>query len=367
MLFGLAVFFAFVAFWFGFGFWGGMRFARARAGVGLKSEYQSLHARYTAALQERDQQLATLRQRHATADELFERTQALLIACRAATGKIAQRLVKDSIKTAQDKLSSSNYATTKTKLQALFEFCARQGYIVAEAEQTAALQELRQEYELTVRQEVEREEQARIKARIREEQREEKEREQELKKMESERAAVEKALEQALRKTKDEHSAEVEQLRAKLQEAEARQERAKSQAQLTKAGYVYVISNLGSFGEHVYKVGMTRRLVPMERVQELGDASVPFEFDVHMMISCDDAPALESQLHRELHTRRLNRVNLRKEFFRVELQEIVSLVEQHHGKVEYTADAEALEFRESTAMTDQDFAFVSAQKGEAAE
>lgn len=97
-------------------------------------------------------------------------------------------------------------------------------------------------------------------------------------------------------------------------------------AQQTKAGNVYVISNLGSFGDRVSKIGMTRRLEPMDRVKELGDASVPFPFDVHMMIACDDVPKLETALHREFHKRRINRVNLRKEFFRVGLEEIQKLV-----------------------------------------
>lgn len=89
-----------------------------------------------------------------------------------------------------------------------------------------------------------------------------------------------------------------------------------------------MISNVGSFGESAFKVGMTRRLVPQERVDELGDASFPFTFDVHMMIRSDDAPSLESSLHKELHKYRVNRVNFRKEFFRVDLETIKAAVEQ---------------------------------------
>jgi hypothetical protein len=273
--------------------------------------------------------------------------------------KVAQRLVKDAVKNASDRLTGSNYATMKSRLQALFEFCSKNGYQVPAEEQQKALDNLRVEYELEVRREIEREEQARIKARIREEQREEKEREAELKRIEGERATIAKALEAALRQSTDKHSLEIEALRQKLAEAEAKAFRAKSQAELTRAGYVYVISNVGSFGEDVYKVGMTRRLEPMERVKELGDASVPFSFDVHMMISCNDAPTLENALHRELHANRLNRVNLRKEFFRVGLDQIRNVVERHHGNVEYVADAEALEYRESSAMTSADFTMSS--------
>ena len=92
----------------------------------------------------------------------------------------------------------------------------------------------------------------------------------------------------------------------------------------------------------------------MGQVVELGDASVPFPFDVHMMIKCDDAPALEAALHQCFHARRVNRVNPRNEFFRVTIEEIVSVVREHHGEVEYTADAEALEYRSSQSAAEAD-------------
>src|SRR5690606_27789669 len=104
-------------------------------------------------------------------------------------------------------------------------------------------------------------------------------------------------------------SGRIAELEAALAEAHAKAERALSMAQQTRRGHVYVISNEGSFGRHVYKIGMTRRLEPMDRVRELGDASVPFPFDVHAMIFCDDAPALENALHKRLHERRRNLVN----------------------------------------------------------
>ncbi len=118
-------------------------------------------------------------------------------------------------------------------------------------------------------------------------------------------------------------------------------------ARLTKQGYVYVISNIGSFGKNVFKIGMTRRLEPMERVKELSGAAVPFDFDVHAMISCDDAPALEKTLHDHLESYRTHRVNLRKEFFRVELSKIIDKVDRHHGKVEYIANPMALQYQQS--------------------
>ena len=111
-------------------------------------------------------------------------------------------------------------------------------------------------------------------------------------------------------------------LEERLQEALAMKERALSMAQQTRTGYVYVISNVRSFGEGIFKIGMTRRLDPMDRVRELGDASVPFPFEVHHLIYTDDAPRLEAQLHQHFAGCKMNEDNYRKEFFRVPLPEI---------------------------------------------
>lgn len=118
-----------------------------------------------------------------------------------------------------------------------------------------------------------------------------------------------------------------------------------------RAGYVYVISNIGSFGEGIYKIGMTRRLDPMERIYELGDASVPFQFDVHAMIFSDDAPKLEAALHNAFASKRLNAVNFRREYFRVSLDEIKDVIRKNHDKtVEFVDVPEAQQYRESIRM-----------------
>lgn len=118
-----------------------------------------------------------------------------------------------------------------------------------------------------------------------------------------------------------------------------------------RAGYVYIISNLGSFGENVYKIGMTRRLDPMERIDELGDASVPFGFDVHAMIFSDDAPGLEAALHKAFENKKLNMVNTRREFFAVTLEEIEEVVLRNYDKtVEFVRVPEALQYRTSLKM-----------------
>ena len=118
-----------------------------------------------------------------------------------------------------------------------------------------------------------------------------------------------------------------------------------------RAGYVYIISNIGAFGENVYKIGMTRRLDPQDRVDELGDASVPFNFDVHAMIFSDDAPALETALHKAFEDRKLNMVNTRREFFNVTLDEIKEVVKENFDKtVEFVEVPAAEQFRVSQKM-----------------
>jgi len=147
-------------------------------------------------------------------------------------------------------------------------------------------------------------------------------------------------------------------LLVKLAEVEAGRAELESEEKLidyreqnAKAGYVYVISNLGAFGEGIYKIGMTRRLEPMDRVDELGDASVPFWFDVHAMVFSNNAPALEAKLHEHFASGRLNKVNGRKEFFRADIAEIEKIIrENYDAVVEVTHEAPAEQYRESLRM-----------------
>jgi hypothetical protein len=222
------------------------------------------------------------------------------------------------------------------------------------------LDELHLAHEYEEKLQAEKEEQKRIREQMREE--EVARRELERAKLEAERE--ERRYQDALLKAREEvlqaEGAQRDKLVAKLAALEQKlaevqeKERAISQAQLTKAGHVYVISNVGSFGENVFKIGMTRRLVPQDRIDELGDASVPFEFDVHAIISTQDAPALENALHKAFHTRRMNRVNERKEFFRVTLEEIEATVRAQHGEFELTRIAEAADYRKTLALFEEE-------------
>jgi hypothetical protein len=219
------------------------------------------------------------------------------------------------------------------------------------------LQELHLVYEYEERVQKEKEEQRLIRERMRDEEIAQREIEKARLEAEKEEAQYQEALlrareeaERAVGEKQEKLLAKVAELERRLTEAQTNKERAVARAQLTRSGHVYVISNIGSFGEEVFKIGMTRRLDPTERIRELGDASVPFEFDTHAIIFSEDAPALEATLHQEFEGRRINLVNERKEFFGVSIQDIAQAVRKCHGEIQVTLAAEARDYRKTVAM-----------------
>jgi len=219
------------------------------------------------------------------------------------------------------------------------------------------LDELRLAHEYEEKGYQEREEQRRIREQIREEEKATQEIENARQEAEREEERYQKALaqarEEAAKATGDQLKKLTDQISSfegKLDEARRKKERAISRAQLTKSGFVYVVSNIGSFGERVVKIGMTRRLEPMDRIHELSDASVPFPFDLHAMLYSDNAPELEHSIHGLLAERQVNLMNPRKEFFRdVELDEIETFVKSRGLSAQFIRLAEAKEYRETLA------------------
>jgi hypothetical protein len=151
---------------------------------------------------------------------------------------------------------------------------------------------------------------------------------------------------QRLRESGDEDGAAA--LQAELDRIDREIAQADSRAANIRAGYVYVISNIGAFGEAVVKIGMTRRLEPMDRIRELGDASVPFRFDVHALFFSDDAVSIETMLHRDFTGQRLNKVNRRREFFRVSPEQVLGALNEHNvSLLEFNSHPVAEDFRMS--------------------
>lgn len=222
------------------------------------------------------------------------------------------------------------------------------------------LRELSLVHEWAEKRQEEKEEQRRIRNEMREEQKAQREIERARKEAEKEERRAERALRRAreemanaVGEQKAGLAAQIVELTRKLEEARTMGQRAMSRAQMTRSGHVYVISNLGSFGEGVLKIGMTRRLEPLDRVRELGDASVPFRFDVHAMIYSDDAPALEAELHQIFDEQRVNLVNRRKEFFRITVDEVEAAVRKIAPTAKFRRTAKATEFRESEMLSQE--------------
>ena len=263
------------------------------------------------------------------------------------------------------KTKKENYGKLEQQILDAFQLVNENGTAFRNARITpeyrdSRLQELRWAITVNELKAQAQDEQRQIKEQMREEARAQREYERTQREAAKEEAMLKKAMEkveaklaEASAEQKAKYEAEIADLQVKLKEAEEKNQRALSMAQQTKHGNVYVISNIGSFGENIYKVGMTRRFNPMDRVKELGDASVPFSFDVHAFIESDDAPALEHSLHKALAMMQVNKVNPRKEFFRASLSDIRALVESTGAKVHWTMEAEAADYRETLAIEER--------------
>ena len=258
-----------------------------------------------------------------------------------------------------DKVKYNNYDKAHARMtkscEAISKLGAMMGVSITTQYYKLKTDELRLALEYRLKKQQEKEEQKAIREQMREEAKLQKEIEEARKKIVKEQTHYTNALQKVNDQLKNAEGSKREALLLKKQEIENQlSEIDKSIKDIdyreanAKAGYVYIISNIGSFGDNVYKIGMTRRLDPMDRVDELGDASVPFNFDVHAMIFSDNAPALEAALHRAFESRKLNMVNNRREFFNVTLEEIEAAVKQNYDKtVEFTRFAPAEQYRET--------------------
>ena len=262
------------------------------------------------------------------------------------------------------KVSSKNYEATITRIEKLAEILEKRlisleigislNYVESKMQECAVF------YQYTCQKLAEAEEQREIRAQIREEASAEREIEKAIRDSEKEEDMLQQAMIKARKEMtyasaeqKQRYEFQLEELTERLAEAEFRRERALSMAQQTKRGFVYIISNIGSFGEDIYKIGMTRRLEPLDRVKELSSASVPFAFDIHAMIYSEDAPALEKRLHKHFDLASVNKVNSRKEFFELTLSEIRDYVEETGLKTRWTMAADATEYRQSLTISEQ--------------
>lgn len=256
-----------------------------------------------------------------------------------------------------------NIDTVRAKIQRSFEAINKifdvDGVYISNEYLATKYEELSLVYAYMVKEEEEKAQRKAIREQMVEEEKVRREIEREKQKIEKEETQFNnevKKLTAYLQKAKDDterqlYISKITDLEEKLKALEADKENVLQREQNTRAGFVYIISNIGSFGENIYKIGMTRRLEPMDRIAELSSASVPFPFDVHAMIFSDDAPALENILHQYFDSKRVNLVNTKKEFFQVDLEQIKKVVlENHNATVKFVDIPSAEQYRETMRL-----------------
>lgn len=256
-----------------------------------------------------------------------------------------------------------NADSSRGKIQRSYEMLnkifASDGVQISKSYLASKLEELSLVYAYMVKEEEEKEQRRAIREQMVEEEKVRREIERAKQKIEKEEAQFSnevKKLMSYMQKAKDDvekqlYIDKIQELEEKLKALQADKDNVLEREQNTRAGFVYIISNIGSFGERVFKIGMTRRLEPMDRIAELSSASVPFPFDVHAMIFSEDAPGLETILHQHFDSERVNKVNPRKEFFKVDLDEIKKVIlENHNATVKFVDIPDATEYRETLRM-----------------
>lgn len=262
----------------------------------------------------------------------------MLRAYNAEADNCVRSLRAGNVQTARKRLETA--ATQIARLGSMMEMRISDAYHGLRIEEI----ELTSDYLMKVQEEKEAAREDR--ERLREEKKAEAELAAERERLDKERAHILNALE-ALRSSGGEADSASE-LAARLAAIDGAIEQNDYRAANIRAGYVYVISNRGAFGQHVVKIGMTRRLEPMDRVRELGDASVPFPFDIHALFFSDDAVTLENELHGIFADRRVNRVNLRREFFFATPQDVHDALQTRIGALlEFHEDSESTQYLQS--------------------
>ncbi|WP_339752393.1 DUF4041 domain-containing protein [Algoriphagus aquimarinus] len=278
--------------------------------------------------------------------------------------KLALRAFNGECSASISKVKWNNINQIKERIrkshQTINKLGESQTVVISEKFLELKLKEVILEHEFQLKKQNEKEAMRAIQEELREEEKARREFEQVQRQAEKEEENFQRALTKARKeventtgKLQDELNTRILILEQELFLAQEKKERAISMAQQTKRGHVYIISNIGSFGENIYKIGMTRRLEPNDRVRELGDASVPFTFDVHAMIYSDEARTLEYELHKAFSDQKVNMLNYRKEFFNVSLEEIENKIAELGFEAEFTILPEAMQYRETLAILEK--------------
>lgn len=274
---------------------------------------------------------------------------------------LGDRIICDVMDRIVAELTARNFDSSRRRLAETIAFCRENDYNFSPRKEEDLVAQLTHRYNQELRIEQERQRRDAIGARLRAEQRAHEQMEHEITRVEAQRSAIRRQMSeaQAASDTAESSSTTLKRLKSQLQAVEEKAKQATTMARNARSGHVLVLSNVGSFGEGVYKICMSRQVDPNEAIREMSREATPFPFDVHMIVSTDDASELIGSLHESLHDYRVNRVDLGKDFFRTDMDTIWRLVVANHSAVQCRHEAPAEEFRESETMSDEQFRHIT--------
>ena len=269
---------------------------------------------------------------------------------------VGKRLLDESLHRISRELSASNLGDCRMRLKHVIEFCRDQGCKVSTRDEDEMMEQLERDHQAYLLEAKYKNERMLVEAKMQEEQRVIEQIERGIKQAEAERSTIASSLSSMLKDPDNSTDSRIEHLRAKLQEAEARMSEASSVLHDPTAGHVYVLSNIGAFGEGIFLIGFTRMADPLQHIEELSKTSVPFPYDIHMLVPSENAEVLAKKLYLDLHESRLNRFNHSKSFFKTTIKTIWQLIVAHHGNIDFVEEPPAREFKESLEMSEEAFA-----------
>ncbi len=268
---------------------------------------------------------------------------------------VGNRLLDEALFRISKDLTTSNLPDSRRQLKQVIEFCRQSGCTIKNHRENELLHQLEMDHQAFMMEAKYKNERLQVEAKMREEQRVIERIEQEMRQAESERSSIASSLSAILKDSENTSESKIVEMREKLRIAEQKMSEASAPMHQPTAGYFYVLSNIGSFGEGVFLIGSTRLGDPREHIEELSGICVPFPYDIHMIVPSANAEELATKIREQLHESRLNRFNHGKSFFKTTIKTIWQLVVAHHGTVDFVEEPAAKEFRESNEMSAEAF------------
>ena len=326
--------------------------AAAEVNRGFKANFEALVNEEKNRLQrEYEGRLLKTKQMQTHVEQLVEEKEQVVPTIDA----VGNRLLDETIQRLSRDLTASNLPESRMQLKQAINFCRENGCKIKNRQEEELLQQLDMDHRSSMLETKYTNERKMVESRMREEEKLITEVEESVRLAESERSSIAKSLSAILRDSENSSDTQIEDLREKLRLAEQKMSEASAPIHRPTAGFVYVLSNVGSLGEGIFNIGFTRLSDPRDHIEELSGLAVPFPYDVHMLVPSENAEELAAKICAELHDYRVNRFNHCKNFFKTDIKNIWQLFVAHHGTIDYVADAPAKEYSESLNMSKEAF------------